>query len=122
MASTLTDTVLDAMLNAIDVDGMSLHSGAPGDGTGNVVGAVIAATFGSAGTTGSTGRQRAVSSNVEFTGATASANVVNFGLWKRGEPNVYRGYIVRDSGDTATNAAGEYTVTTATKIVLNNPS
>lgn len=64
-------------------------------------------------------RMRKLSAAVEFTGLTPSANVVNFGLWTAGTPDVYKGYLVRDSGDAAVNAAGEYNVSASTKITLS---
>ena len=116
----LNNSSLDLMLNGLDINRVSLHSGAPGAaGTDNVVGAAIVVTLDTP-TDDGTGRKRAVAAAVEFTGLTPGASVTHFGWWKDGTPNVYRGFTTRDTGDATVNAAGEYTVTTATKITLDN--
>jgi len=119
MATFLNATGLDALLNGtFDPDKASLHSGAPGvAGDENVVKAAVAATFAAAADNEDGRRKRALSAAVEITGATATTNVVNVGIWS---DSTYYGYAERSGGDAATNAAGEYTLTTATKIVLGN--
>jgi hypothetical protein len=121
MATYLNATALDALLGGTFApDGVSLHSGAPGaGGDGNVVKAAVAATFAAGSSDGGTKRKRALSSPVNITGATESANVVNIGLWGSTQ-SVYYGYITRTAGDATTNAAGEYTLTTDTKITIDN--
>lgn len=123
MATVLNSTALDAMLNGtFDPDGVSLHSGDPGvDGTGNVVAAAQAATFAAAEAGTGSARKRALAAQEDFTGLTASASVVNIGLWTdtAGTPTYY-GYVSRTGGDAAVNAAGEYSLTTATEIILAN--
>ena len=106
-------------------DRLTLHSDDPGEaGADNVVSAApVACSWDTAESDGGTGRQRKLAAAVEFTGATESTTVAYFGLWDNnsGTP-VYLGRIARDSGDAATNAAGEYTVTTDTKITLGMAS
>lgn len=121
MATALNGTALDDMLDGLDVDGVSLHSGDPGAaGDGNVVKAAVAATFKAAEIDGAgPARKRELNAAVNITGATASTAVVNIGLWGSTQ-TVFMGYISRSSGDETTNAAGEYTLTTGTKITINN--
>jgi hypothetical protein len=119
MATALNATAIDAMLNGVTIDKLSLHSGAPGAaGDENVVGAATAVVFSAAADNEDGKRKRQVSeAGAEFSGLAPAANVVNFGLW---DDATYLGYISRDSGDATVNAAGEYKVTDATKIVLGN--
>lgn len=120
MASAFTTAMLDEMLNGVTVDRMTLHSGSPGaDGTGNVISAApVVCSFSAAEADGGS-RKRALASAVEFTGATGSTTVAYFGLWKY-DPggNIFKCAIERTSGDVATNSAGEYNVTTATKFTV----
>ena len=121
MATALNSTAIDAMLNGVTIDLISLHSGDPGvDGTANVVGAAQAATFQAAEDNGDGKRKRELDAAVEFTGLTPGATVAYIGLWTNDTPDVFLGDITRDSGDATVNAAGEYNVTVATKIVLGN--
>jgi hypothetical protein len=114
----LNATALDSMLAGLGIDKVSLHSGDPGvAGDGNVVGAATAVTLADAADNGDGKRKRQVSTQVDFTGLTPAASVVNFGWW---DDSVFLGYTPRDSGDAAVNAAGEYSVTTATKFVHGN--
>ncbi len=116
----LNNSALDLMLNGLDIDRVSLHSDDPGaSGTDNVVAAAAAVTLGGP-TEDGTGRKRSPSTAVDFTGLTPGATVSHFGWWKADTPNEYRGYTLRETGDAAVNAAGEYSVTTATKISLDN--
>lgn len=109
------DLLLTAGLDAFDK--LTLHSDAPGvDGTANVVSAApVTCTWDTAESDGGTGRQRTLAAAVEFTGATPTTAVAYIGLW---DDTVYLGYITRTTGDAATNAAGEYTVTTDTAVKL----
>jgi len=110
-------TGLDEMANGSTVNKISLHSGAPGvAGDENVVSAAVAATFSAAEADGDN-RKRVLASQVDFTGLTPLASVVNIGLWHN---TTYLGYCVRTSGDAAVNAAGNYSVTTGSKIVVGN--
>ena len=117
----LNAAALDLMLTGLDIDLITLHSGDPGvAGDQNVVATVTAVTLAAAGDNGDGQRKRSVSAQVDFTGLTPGASVVNFGWWKNAAPDEFRGYTARTSGDATVNAAGEYSVTTATKIVLGN--
>ena len=109
----------DALLDGTFApDKVSLHSGAPGAaGDENVVKSAVAATFAASGDNGDGRRRRALSATVNITGATATADVVNVGIWA---DTTYYGYILRTGGDAATNAAGEYDLTTDTKIIIGN--
>lgn len=117
----MNSDALDQLLNATDIDAISLHSGDPGAaGDQNVVSAdVEAITWDAAELDSGTKRKRHASAQVSFSGCTASANVVNIGLWKAGAPDAYRGYLVRTSGDPATNVSGNYTVTTDIKLTAD---
>jgi len=104
-----------------DFDRLTLHSGDPGaDGTGNVVSdAPEACSWAAAESDAGSGRQRALAAAVDFTGATPTTAVAYFGLWDHNEGDpVYLGRIARESGDATTNADGEYSVKTGTKITL----
>jgi len=117
----LNASALDLMLGALDIDLVTLHSADPGvDGTANVVGTVQAVTLAAAGDNGDGARKRAVNAQVDFTGLTPGATVAYFGWWKNDTSDVYRGSTARTSGDATVNAAGEYSVTTDTKITLGN--
>ena len=118
MATFFTDAALDEMLNALDVDYMTLHSGDPGaTGVANVISdAPVACVLAASEDNTGTGRKRHINADVAFTGAGVSATVAYFGLWKGA---TYKAGIARTSGDATTNAAEEYTVTTGTTIVLD---
>jgi len=120
VATNLNNTGLAALLDGTFAPAkLSLHSGAPGaGGDGNVVKVAVAATFAAAATNGDGRMQRSLSAPVEITGATPSTTVLYVGIWTGSD--TYYGYIDRDGGDPATNAAGEYTLTTATKLIVGN--
>ena len=107
----------DQMLGGITPDQLQLHNGDPGAaGTANRVGGANgeeAATFAAA-----SNGERALSSNVDFTGLAASQTVTWFSVWGGG---TFLGKGQITSGDTAANAAGEFSLTTATKLVLQDP-
>jgi len=115
---SMNSDALDQMLNATDINQLTLHSGDPGvAGLGNVVStAPVAVTWNPSELDSGTKRKRHPTAQVNFTGCLASTNVVNIGLWATG---VYRGYLVRTSGDPATNVSGNYTVTTDTKLTAD---
>jgi len=106
------------MLGGISPDELQLHDGDPGAaGTANRVGGgngEEAATFAAA-----SNGERALASNVDFTGLAASQTVTWFSVWA-GATFLGKGQIT--SGDTAANAAGEFSLTTATKLILQDPS
>lgn len=108
-------------LDASDIDAITLHSGDPGvDGDQNVVSvAAEDVAWDAAETDSGTKQKRHASAQVTFSGCASEASVVNIGLWHKGTPNEYRGYLVRTSGDSKTNVAGNYTVTTDIKITAD---
>jgi hypothetical protein len=113
-------TALNQALDGITVDRVRLHTGDPGsDGTsGTPLGAgTVAATFSAA-----SGGERLLASDVEFTGLGTSASVGFFSIWLNAG-TVFKGGFAITSGDTAANAAGEYTLkATTTKLTASNPA
>lgn len=107
----LNDAAVVVGSNAIDtaITHMQLHSGAPGAaGTSNVVGSRVAVN----GTVDGDGD--ITWSSVAFTGLTASQAVSHVSYWSASTSGTFYGSAAL-SGDTAANAAGEYTVTSVTE-------
>jgi hypothetical protein len=106
------------MLDSLTPDEIQLHNGDPGAaGTANRVGAAngeAAATFAAA-ASGS----RALNADVDFTGLTADQVVTWISVW---EGATFLGKAEILAGDVAANAAGEYTVTTATTLNIDDPA
>lgn len=104
----------NSMLDSQTLDRVQLHSGAPGSsGTSNALGSKVSATFGAA----SSG-QRALSTDVNFTGLTASQSVTYFSVWDHnGGTPVFKASAQITSGDVTANAAGEYTLEATTTLV-----
>jgi hypothetical protein len=118
--STFSVGAKNAMLDSQTLDRVRLHSGDPGSaGTANQLGSLEAATFGSA----SSG-ERTLSSDVAFTGLTASQSVTWCSIWdNNGGTPVFKAKAQITSGDVAANAAGEYTLKSpGTKVQLIDPS
>lgn len=113
------NTAKAAMLNAVAAlaTRIHLHSGDPGTGNSNVLpgdGAGLAPTWATA-----TAGTLALNSQLDFTGLGASANVLWFSLWNTAGSTRYgKGQIT--SGDTAANAAGEFSLTTGTTLTLSD--
>lgn len=110
----------NSMLDALTVDLLSLHSGDPGaSGTSNEISgggyARAAATFAAA-----SGGERALSTAVDFTG-TAAQSVTYVGFWKNDTEDVFHGSKAL-TGDSAFNSAGEFRITTATKLSITDPA
>jgi len=110
----------NAMLDSLTVNQIQLHNGDPGAaGTANRVGGangeetftLAAASDGS----------RNPSADVPFTGLDADQAVTWISWWNTTGP-VFQGKAQITSGDQAANAAGEYTVTTASSLDLNDPA
>lgn len=106
MALSLVDDAKNDLAEffGTQVDAISLHSASPGTTGANEL----------SGTTRQTPvweldavGELVLSAAEDFTGATPLTNVTHLGLWLGG---VFRGHITRTSGDAATNAAGEYSV------------
>lgn len=111
-------TAKNDCLDALTIDRVRLHSGDPGSaGTSNTIAAfgLTAATFGSA----SSG-ERALSSDVDFTGGSAAQSVTYWSAWdNNGGSPVYQCSGQITSGDVTANAAGEYTLkATNTKVTI----
>lgn len=111
-------TAKNTMLDSLTVDRIQLHSGDPGAaGTSNVIADTkVAATFAAA----SSG-ERALSTDVDYTGLTPSQSITHLSFWKDAG-TVYHGSKAL-TGDQAANASGEYTVkATTTKLSLTDPA
>ena len=95
-------TAKNLALDAITVDRIRLHSGAPGaSGTDNELGAGLsAATFNAA-----SGGERALDAGVQVTGLSANQSVTHFSLWLN-SGTVFRGGFAITSGDVTANSAG----------------
>jgi hypothetical protein len=114
-----SDTAKNTMLDALTADRARLHSGDPGAaGTSNALGTLTACTFAAAAS-----GERALSAAVDFTGLTASQSVTWYSVWNNnGGTPIFLGRGQITSGDVAANAAGEYRLTTACKLDLNDPA
>ena len=111
-------TAKNTMLDALTVDRIQLHSGDPGAaGTANVVADTkLAATFAAA-----SNGERALSTDVDYTGLSANQSVTYISFWKN-DGTVFHGSKAL-TGDQAANASGEYTVkATTTKLSLTDPA
>lgn len=104
-------TAKNDMLDALTADRVRLHSGDPGAaGTSNALGSLETASFAAA----SSGA-RALASDVDVTGLSASQSVTYFSVWdNNGGSPVFLGSGQITSGDVAANAAGEYTLKAST--------
>jgi hypothetical protein len=110
----------NVMLDAITPNLMSLHNGDPGaSGTDNELSGG-GYTRESCSFSAAAGGVRALAADVDFTG-TAAATVSHIGLWNSSGPT-FLGWLLRSGGDSAFNAAGEYSITTDTVINLDNDS
>ncbi len=108
-------TAKNAMLDAITPDRLQLHSGDPGAaGTSNALGSKTAGSFDAAASSA-----RALSAQVDFTGLGASQSVTYFSVWGS-TGSVFLGAGQITSGDVVANAAGEYSLTTATELTLSD--
>ena len=111
-----TTTVFkNLLLDASDINTLSLHSGDPGaNGTSNEISgngyARQACTFAAA-----ANGERALSANVDFS-APALQAITYMGFWTS---STFRGSKAL-TGDLAANSAGQYRITTATKLTLTD--
>ena len=107
MADGLTTAAIQVGAAAIaaDITKVRLHSAATTDGTTNTTTAADQTV-----TVTATGGVITVPST-DFTGGASGGSVAGFSLWAG---STFRGYFTRDSGDSAFNAAGEYTVDSVT--------
>jgi hypothetical protein len=119
MPGNASTTSKNAMLDALTLDRVQLHSGDPGSaGTANQLGSKVACTFSAA----SSG-ERALASAVNFTGLSANQSVTWYSVWdNNGGSPVFRWRVQITSGDTAANAAGAYTLTTSNKVQITDPA
>jgi hypothetical protein len=106
----------NTMLDALTADRVRLHSGDPGAaGTANALGAgLVAATFAAA-----SGGERPLSAAVDVTGLAGAQSVTWYSVWTNAGA-VFLGSGQITTGDVAANAAGEYRLTTATKLDIND--
>jgi hypothetical protein len=109
-------TAKNAMLDALVLDRVRLHSGDPGAaGTDNALGAGLStATFAAA-----SGGSRTLSAAVDVTGLSPSQSVTHFSSWTN-SGTVFRFSGTISSGDVAANAAGEYRLTTDTIVSITD--
>jgi len=110
-------TAKNAMLDALTLDRIRLHDGAPGaSGTDNTLGAGLeTASFGGAGSS-----VRALSTSVTVTGLSANASVTHFSVWQN-SGTVFQGSGAITVGDVNANAAGEFTlVQTTTTLTITD--
>ena len=113
----LSTTSKNIALDALTLDRVQLHSGDPGAaGASSQLGTKVAATFAAA----SSG-VRALSAQVDFTGLTASQSVTYYSVWEHnGGSPIFRASGQITSGDVTANAAGAYSLTTATVVRIND--
>lgn len=112
-----TDAAKNTMLDALTPNRIRLHSGAPGDGTANALGAGLStATFAAAAS-----GERALASAVTVTGLTANQSITHFSVWNSTGP-VLIGTAAITSGDATANASGEYRLAVGTKLDLQDPA
>ena len=118
--SVFSTTAKNSMLDSLTVNQIQLHNGDPGAaGTANRVGGAngeAASTYDAA-----AAGSRAVAADVNFTGLAADQVVTWISHWNTTGP-VFQGKAEITTGDVAANAAGEYTVTTATALNLADPA
>lgn len=106
----------NTMLDALTADLIQLHSGAPGAaGTDNALGSKVACVFAAA-----SGGERLLNAAVDFTGLTANQSVTHFSVWEDDTSDVFEGSGQITAGDVEANSAGEFTLTTATKLDIND--
>jgi hypothetical protein len=110
-------TAKNTMLDALTPNRVRLHSGDPGAaGTANTIAAygLTAATFATAAS-----GERAMSSDVAFSGGAALQSVTYYSVWNATGPT-FLGSGQITIGDVAANAAGEYTLKAAnTKMAVS---
>lgn len=116
--SVFSTTAKNAMLDALTCDEIQLHDGDPGAaGTSNRVGSsngVESATFAAA-ASGS----RALNADVDFTSMGDSTSITWISVWESGVQFQGKAQL---TGDSASNSSGEFTVTTATTLDLDDPA
>jgi hypothetical protein len=110
-------TAKNLALDAITVDRVRLHSGAPGaSGTDNALGAGLsAATFNAA-----SSAERLLASDVTVTGLSAAQSVTHFSVWLN-SGTVFRGGFAITSGSVNADGAGQYVLkATTTKLTASD--
>jgi len=117
--SVFSTDAKNSMLDSLTVNEVQLHNGDPGaSGTANRVGGVngeepVTMAAASDGT-------RNPTADVEFTGLDADQPVTWVSWWDSGTTTFQgKGEV---TGDTAANAAGEWTLTTASSLNLDDPA
>jgi hypothetical protein len=116
--SVFSAAAKDDMLDALTCDEIQLHDGDPGAaGTANRVGdtdGVETAVFAAA-SSGS----RALNADVDFTNMGDSTGITWISVWESGVQFQGKAQL---TGDLASNSSGEFTVTTATSLDLDDPA
>jgi hypothetical protein len=106
-------SAINEALNGISVNQIRLHSGDPGvNGTDNALGAGTS----SASFLSSSGGQRVLGANVIVSGLAAGQSVTWFSIWINSN---FRGAFPITNGDLVASSAGEYTLTTGTKLTAS---
>jgi len=122
--SVFSTAAKDLMLAGITPAWAVLHTGDPGsNGTSNRIGDDNATTQKSCTFAGASGGERALSAPLEWEGASAlspSQAVSWASFWSDNSgPDVFLGK-VELTGDSAANSAGEFSITTATKLKITD--
>lgn len=116
--SVFSTAAKNDMLDALTCDEIQLHDGDPGAaGTSNRVGGangVAAAVFAAADS-----GERDLNADVDFTGLGDGTSITWASVWESGVQ--FQGKM-QLAGDLASNSEGEFTVTTASKLDLNDPA
>lgn len=111
----------NVMLDALSPDEVRLHDGDPGgDGTANRVGGangVEAASFAAADE-----GERDLAAQVDFTGLDPDQSVTWYSAWDTSDGDVFLGKGQITQGATAADSSGDYALTTATSLRLDDPA
>lgn len=112
---TLADSALVVASNAVDaaITHMQAHSAAPVAGVGSTIGSRVAVN----GTVDADGD--ITWTDVAFTGLGASVTFWGVSYWTASTGGTCHGQQARTSGDTTSNAAGEYTWTGAENLTAS---
>lgn len=117
--SVFSTEAKNVMLDALDPDEIQLHDGDPGsDGTANRVGGADGeepATFDPA-----ADGERPLAEDVDFDGLDDGQTVTWISVWNSTDSR-FLGKASLD-GDNEANAAGEITVTTDTRLIIEDPA
>ena len=119
--SVFSENAKDKMLDALTPVHAVLHTGDPGAaGTTNRIGGDFS-TAESCSFSAASGGERALAAQVDWTGLTPSQSVTWASFWtdSTGSPGDFEGKTAL-TGDSAANSAGEFSITTATKLKITD--